>query len=137
MRRSILLSMMIALTAAASCNTHEEIDPLFLGNETVSLEIKGTVLFRFDDNSGQLGHNTGTHTFTAGNDDMTEYLWIRCSDEPLTEGQTVTADMKWCAGSATQSRRSQSLKVVKTDDQGHIWLWSGKDNVRAIVRRLD
>ena len=124
------------LWVLVSCNENKHMESALLEQETVCLQIKGKMVHRFDSATSQLGYNASKKQFRMGNDDMSEYFIITCSDIPAREGQSVTANLEWTQNNSIQKKTGVSFNVEKSSSDGTVWLWSRKEGIAAILHRL-
>lgn len=132
-RLFIIASVLLALV---SCSGNKHMESALLDEETVCLRIKGRVIHSFDAASCQLGYNAAKKQFRMGNDDMSEYFIVTCSDIPAREGQSVTAILEWTQNNSIQKKKGISFNVEKSSSDGTVWLWSRKDEIAVILHRL-
>ncbi len=135
MRKYLYLIILSAL-ALTGCKEKVEMDLNLYNSEKVSLMVKGRMVFTFSEENGQLGFNRTLRQFRAGNDDMTSYFVLTCSELPRQEGQEIRAELKRGSGSS-QSTSNIILKVEKYDDTGLVWLWNATDKTGAVVKILN
>jgi hypothetical protein len=126
------------LLAATGCRDPKKVepDPVMYESNQVSLMVKGKQVFTFTEGDGQLGYNPSLKQFRAGNDDMTSFFVLTCTDIPRQAGQEIRADIQWTAGNSVKSSNNITLKVEKTDGTGLVWLWNASDKTGAVVRIL-
>ena len=131
-----LLPFFLALLLLAGCRT-SEMDPGMLESSTVSLMVKGKMVFMLPDKEGQLGYNEERKEFRAGNDDMSSYFVLTCETLPVTKGQEITGFLRWTDDDGdVRTRNKLTVLVERYDDTGLVWLWCAKDKTGAIVKVL-
>lgn len=136
MRKYLYIIALVLL--CTGCHKKKVDMDLDMYNSTqVSLMVKGKKVFTFDDASGQLGYNRSLKQFRAGNDDMTSYFVLTCSELPRQEGQEITGNLQWGSGGSGKSSNGLTFKVEKYDDTGLVWLWSSADKTGAVVKILN
>ena len=133
--RHILILALLPLLAA--CGKKVEMDPVLYESDTVALMVKGKTVFTFDEGTMQLGFNRSRRQFRAGNDDMTSFFVLTCSELPRQEGQELTADVQWTSGSSVRTSSGLTFKVEKYDSTGLVWLWCATDKTGAVVKVLN
>lgn len=122
---------------AASCGGKKvEMDPILYDSDQVALMVKGKSMFTCTGNNCQIGFNRTLREFRAGNDDMTSYFVITCSELPAKEGQEIKADLQWTSGSSVKSSTGLTFQVEKID-AGLVWLWNATDKTGAVVKILN
>ena len=137
MRKSLpIITLLVILLLGTGCKKKVEMDLDMYNSEQVSLMVKGKKVFSYDEGDGQLAYNRSLRQFRAGNDDMTSFFIITCSDLPRQEEQEITADIQWTSGSSLKTSRGIRLKVEKYDGTGLVWLWNAADKTGAVVRIL-
>ena len=138
MRKSLpIITLLVILLLGTGCKKKVEMDLDMYNSEQVSLMVKGKKVFSFDEGAGQLAYNRALQQFRAGNDDMTSFFVITCSELPRQEDQEIVADIQWTSGSSLKTSRGIRLKVEKYDGTGLVWLWNAADKTGAVVRILN
>lgn len=136
MRKYLYIIALVLL--CTGCHKKKVDMDLDMYNSTqVSLMVKGKKVFTFDEATGQLGYNRSLKQFRAGNDDMTSYFVLTCSELPRQEGQEITGNLQWGSGGSGKSSNGLTFKVEKYDDTGLVWLWSSADKTGAVVKILN
>ena len=135
MRNCLYIIALILL--CASCKEKVEMDLDMYNSDQVSLMVKGKKVFSYDEGDGQLAYNRSLRQFRAGNDDMTSFFIITCSELPRQEEQEIVADIQWTSGSSLKTSRGIRLKVEKYDGTGLVWLWNAADKTGAVVKILN
>ena len=125
------------LPLLVSCGKKVEMDPLLYESGDIALMVKGKTVFTYTEGSMQLGFNRALRQFRAGNDDMSSFFVITCSDLPQEEGQVLTADVQWTSGSSIRTSSGLTFKVEKINDTGLVWLWNSTDKTGAVVKTLN
>ena len=120
--RKYLYILTLAVLACTGCDKKVEMDLDMYNSEQVSLMVKGKKVFTFDEATGQLGYNRTLRQFRTGNDDMTSFFVLTCSELPREEGQEIRADIQWTSGSSVKTTSGIVLKVEKYDGTGLVWL---------------
>ena len=134
MRKYIFILALVLLFTG--CKKKVEMDLEMYNSNQVSLMVKGKKVFTYDEGNGQIGFNRTLRQFRTGNDDMTSFFVLTCSELPREEGQEIRADIQWTAGNSVKSSNNITLKVEKTDGTGLVWLWNASDKTGAVVRIL-
>ena len=138
MRKSLHIILLLSLLLLGTgCRKKVEMDLDMYNSEQVSLMVKGKKVFSFDEGAGQLAYNRALQQFRAGNDDMTSFFVITCSELPRQEEQEIIADIQWTSGSSLKTSRGIRLKVEKYDGTGLVWLWNAADKTGAVVKILN
>ena len=135
MRKFIVIIALVLLFTG--CKEKVEMDLDMYNSNQVSLMVKGKKVFLYDDGTCQLGYNSSKRQFRAGNDDMTSYFVLTCSEAPRSQGQEIRADIQWTSGSSVKSTNGLTFKVEKYDNTGLVWLWNSTDKTGAVVKILN
>ena len=125
------------LLLATGCKEKVDMDLEMYNSDQVSLMVKGKKVFTFSEGDGQLGYNGTLRQFRAGNDDMTSFFVLTCSELPRQEGQEIRAELKWTSGSSVKTSNNLVFKVEKYDNTGLVWLWNATDKTGAVVKILN
>jgi len=125
------------LLLLVSCKPKVEMDPGLYASDTVSLMVKGKSVFTYDEGTMQLGFNRTLGQFRAGNDDMSSFFVLTCSEIPREEGQEIKADLQWTSGSSVKTSSGLTFKVEKYESTGLVWLWSAADKTGVVVKILN
>ena len=138
MRKYLYIIILLILSAVA-CKEKEtvEMDLGMYERNQVCLMVKGKKVYSFSDGEGQLAYNRTLKQFRAGNDDMSSFFVLTCSDLPRQEGQELRADLQWTSGSSVKSSTGITFKVEKMDGTGLVWLWNATDKTGAVVKILN
>ena len=135
--RKYLYIIALTVLACAGCEEKVDMDLEMYNSDQVSLMVKGKKVYTFDESAGQMAFNRTLRQFRVGNDDMTSFFILTCSELPREEGQEIRADLQWTSGSSVKPPVSVALKVVKYDGTGLVWLWNAADKTGAIVKILN
>ena len=136
MRKYLFVIALLALLCSG-CRKKVEMDLEMYNSDQVSLMVKGKKVFTYTEGTCQLGYNPSLRQFRAGNDDMTSFFVLTCSDLPRQEGQEIRAEIKWTSGSSVKTSGGVTLKVEKYDGTGLVWLWNAADKTGAVVKILN
>ena len=139
MSKRLPILLLLALTLAGCDNKKKEpeIDPGLETATEVCLNVKGARVFTYAEGTTQLGFNRALRQFRAGNDDMTSYFIVTCSELPVKEGQEIRADLSWTSGSIEKTSTKVAFTVEKIEDTGLVRLWCAADKTGAVVKILD
>ena len=137
--RKYLYIALLSLLACTGCREKGKVDMdlEMYNSDQISLMVKGKKVYTYDEGAGQTAFNRTLRQFRAGNDDMTSFFVLTCSDLPREEGQEIRADLQWTSGSSVKTTNGVTLKVEKYDGTGLVWLWNAADKTGAIVRILN
>lgn len=138
MSKRLSLLLLLALTLAG-CDKKKEpgMDPGLETATDVCLNVKGSRIFTYAEGTTQLGFNRALRQFRAGNDDMSSYFIVTCSELPVKEGQEIRADISWTSGSTVKTSSKVAFTVEKIEDTGLVRLWCAADKTGAVIKILD
>lgn len=137
MRKLLYIILLTTLSVLTACEKKVEMDPELYNSDQVGLMFKGKKVFTFTEGTMQLGFNRSLRQFRAGNDDMSSYFVITCSELPSTVGQEIRGEIKWTSGSSVKTASGITFKVEKYEDTGLVWLWCAEDKTGAVVKILN
>ena len=126
-----LLLLLLIVLSLSSCDRTLEPDSSFIGSSDIELTIAGSVIYKYDPVSWQLGYNPTTREFRASDDGMKNYFFTTCSAVPSSAGQKLDATIIWSSGSSTQTVKGR-FEVAKAQGDTY-WLWCGDKKTRAGV----
>ena len=135
MRKYLYIIALVLL--CSGCKKKVEMDLEMYNSNQISLMVKGRKVFTFDEGTCQLGYNRTLKQFRAGNDDMTSFFVLTCTDLPRTQGQEIQANLQWTSGSSVKTSNGLTFKVEKYEDTGLVWLWNSADKTGAVVKILN
>ena len=133
------LHILLAVIVLAGCDRKSkepETDPEIQSATQVFLKVKGNTVFKYSEGNTQMTYNEKLREFRAGNDDMSSYFVITCSELPVREGQELRADIKWTSGGKEKPSTGINFKVVGYESTGLVRLWCASDKTGAVVRIL-
>ena len=137
MRKFLYILLAVIVMAGCDRKTKEpETDPEIKSATQVFLKVKGNTVFKYSEGNTQMTYNEKLREFRAGNDDMSSFFVVTCSELPFREGQELRADLKWTSGSTVKSSTGVSFKVVGYESTGLVRLWCASDKTGAVVRIL-
>jgi len=129
--------LIAAVLLLAGCKGKVEMDPGLYNSDRICLMVKGKTVFSYTEGTTQLSYNRSLREFRAGNDDMSQYFILTCSELPTREGQEVRGNIRWTSGSSVKSTDGILFKVEKNDGTGLVWLWCAEDKTGAVVKILN
>ena len=139
--RKYLYLIAILILSATGCREKENagMDSGMYESNQVCLMVKGKLVFTFDEGEDQLAFNRTLKQFRAGNDEMTSFFVLACTNElPRTKGQEIRANLRWTSGNSIKSSDGLTFKVEKYEDNtGLVWLWNSADKTGAVVKILN
>ena len=131
-----IIPVILALAVFCSCDRSLEPDNSFVGSSDIELIVSGSIVYKYDPASWQLGYNPSKKEFRASDDAMKNWFNVTCSQIPSSTGQKLEATINWSSGSSTQSTKGK-FEVAKAQGDTY-WLWCGdkKSPVGVTVRIL-
>lgn len=133
MRRLI---MILAIAAAASACRGYDVDEVLLQREDISLTVKGDPHFIFNPLTCQFSHNSTTNEYRMFDDRLSDWVTLKCSQRPDTEGQSLTADISWTGSSSIRTEEGLKFVVQKTSAEGYVWLWNKSKSIGIVIKNL-
>ena len=128
--------VMLAVIASIATGCHWDIDEILLEREDISLTMKGEELFVYDPMTCQMSFSSTDNIYRLYVDRLSDWVIIKCSERPDTEGQDLTADISWTASSSTRSERGLKFTVRKTSADGKVWLWNKSKKIGIVIKNL-
>ena len=129
------ISSVFVICILIACN-RDKISPeeqAFMdADSTPAMIIDDREEIRYEENTYQCIFMDAPYTFCIASDDTKTYFILSCSELPDTEGQTITASLKWCVNNRIKEKRNQEFLVKKTDTKA-VWLWCRSLDVGVIV----
>ena len=116
------------------CVPNSELVETLLEEQEISLVWRGERQVTYDPDTYQLGYNSERCEYRVYDDRLAYWFIIKCSEQPVSEGQTLTADISWTGVNKTHEYKDIKLTVKKTDSSGHVWLWNQSNSIGIIVR---
>ena len=135
-RRAFFTFISISLLFLTGCRRDEPVDEDFLSGNDIELKVGSSVIHRFDPNTWQLSFSKDKLSYRVFDDKMSEYYQLTCSQLPLEKDQKLKGTVTWTTPRSTTTKKDLDFTVVKTDSQGTIWLWNGKEKIGISVRTI-
>ncbi len=133
-RRTILLT--VALVALLSGCDRSGARNAFVESGEIRLQVGRVVQFRYDPLKCQMSFNRDRKEFRIQTDNVSDFYAVRLSEIPVSEGQTLSADLSWTTATDVLNRKNLALRVVKTEGE-KIWLWSDSGRIGLSVVILE
>ena len=130
------LILLVSLAVLAACSPKETVDEVFVQSTDIQLRIDGVTLHTYQPLTWQLGSNRSRRQFRVMKDDGSAFYTLTCSAMPAQLDQTLEADLEWTSGSSVKNESGLSMKVVKTDADGTVWLWCNDKKIGVSIRTL-
>lgn len=122
------------MLAFASCQYN--VEEILLSRSDISLTMKGELEMTFDENTCQLGYNTGRNEFRVYDEKLANWFVLRCSAKPTSEGQKITADLEYTTADDVKTLTGLEFTVEDTNSDGFIWLWNRDKKIGVVVKVL-
>ena len=132
--KKLLLILTAALTVAG-CNTYT-MEEVLLQQSDISLSWRGDMQVIYKSSDCQLAYNDKRCEYRVYNDKLSDWFTITCSEKPVAEGQTFTAEVGWTSAKDIKRFKNLSFKVEKTDGSGRVWLWNESDRIGIIIKDI-
>lgn len=132
MKRIIIFAILVL---AASCQPAPEQDTL-LSQSEISLTWKGVTQLTYSGKDCQMAFNDRDIEYRVYDDNLTNWFIVRCSQKPMAEGETIVADVSWTGEKSIKSFTGKTFTVVKTDEQGLVWLKNSSDKIGIIIKNI-
>jgi hypothetical protein len=133
MKRLIIIAL--GLSCICSC-CRVDLDEVLLPREEVSLTLKGEPQFSYDPVTCQMSHKDRTNEYRVYDDRLSKWMIVKCTERPVTKGQTLHADVTWTASTATRVERNLKFTVEKTSPDGRIWMWNKSQSIGLVIKNL-
>lgn len=130
-----LMFILIVLASAAGCTLYTMEESL-LPREDISLTWKGDVQVSYESSSSQMGFNDARNEYRIYSDVLADWFVLKCSERPAGMDHIFQADVSWTGKKSTMTKTGIEFKVVKTDEQGKIWLWNESDKIGIIIKDI-
>lgn len=134
MKRLIILLTMAVLTVG--CEFLVVSNEFLLSQEEVSLSWKNAVQIKYDSASYQMGYNDKNFEYRIYDDKIANWFTIRCSEKPISEGQTIMADVQWTGSKSTMTFTELEFKVEKVGEDGLVWLSNTTNSIGIVIKNI-
>ena len=134
MIRRFLYTTVAALSLSA-CQFYN-IDEVLLSRSDISLTMKGELQMSFDQNTCQIGFNTGRNEYRVYDEKLENWFILRCSAQPTSEGQEIKATLEYTVKGDTKTLNDLEFVVERTSSEGLIWLWNRDKKIGVVVKAL-
>lgn len=129
------ITIILLLAAMVSCSPYD-IDEVLLQRDEISMTMKGIEQFVYDPLTCQMSHNSTENEYRMFNDNLSDWLIVKCHERPSDVGQDVTADVTWTASSSTRTLKGLIFRIEKTDASGTVWMWCRQKNIGIVIKNL-
>ena len=134
MKRLIILLTMAILTVG--CEFLVVSNEFLLSQEEISLSWKNAVQIKYDSASYQMGYNDKNFEYRIYDDKIANWFSVRCSEKPISEGQTIMADVQWTGSKSTMTFTEIEFKVEKVDEDGLVWLSNTTNSIGIVIKNI-
>jgi hypothetical protein len=132
MRKLVILAVIASIVTGCCW----DIDEVLLGKDDISVTMKGEDLFVYDPMTCQISFSSPDNIYRMYDDRLSDWVIIKCSDRPDTEGQNLIADVTWTASSSTRTEHGLKFTVQKTSADGKVWLWNKSKKIGIVIKNL-
>ena len=133
--RSLFRILLVVLAASLSACREQDLSEDFKLDDSIRMEIKGYVIFKYDPYNCQIGFNRDKCEFRVHTDNMSDFFQIRFDDMPAAEGQIVEGTVSWTTGDNLHNKKT-TFELVRLEGN-KIWLWSPSTRMAAVVEVLE
>ena len=130
-----LIFILTCIFTAVGCQP-EALTETLLTQTEVSLTFKGEVQMKYTPDTHQMSFNDRGREFRVHDDKLSEWFTVKYDKRPVSQGQTIVADVAWTATKGTKRYKGISLTVEKTDETGLIWLWNESLRIGIIIKDI-
>ncbi len=130
-----ITASLAALALLTACNRTMERNA-FVDSGEIRLQVGRAVQFRYDPLKCQMSFNRARREFRVQTDNVSDYYAVTLSVIPVSEGETLTADIFWTTETDVLHRKNLALEVVKIEGET-IWLWSDSGRIGLSVVVLE
>ncbi len=130
-----ITASLAALALLTACNRTMERNA-FVDSGEIRLQVGRAVQFRYDPLKCQMSFNRARREFRVQTDNVSDYYAVTLSAIPVSEGETLTADIFWTTETDVLHRKNLALEVVKIEGET-IWLWSDSGRIGLSVVVLE
>lgn len=134
MKRLIILLTMAVLTVG--CEFLVVSNEFLLSQEEISLSWKNAVQIKYDSASYQMGYNDKNFEYRIYDDKIANWFTVRCSEKPISEGQTIMADVQWTGSKSTMTFTELEFKVEKVGEDGLVWLSNTTNSIGIVIKNI-
>ena len=94
-------------------------------------------IFRYNPLTCQYSFNRQKAAFSIFTDSASDYITAVLSELPSEKGQKVSGELSWTTERDIKTQKISVLKVVKTAEDGTVWLWNSTEKIGLCVRIAD
>lgn len=128
--------MMILIATLIATGCQYDIDEILLERGDISFTMKGEVLFAYNPLTCQISHSASDNIYRMYDDMLSDWVEVKCSQRPDTEGQSLSAEITWTGTSSIRIERGLRFTVQKTSADGKVWLWNKSKKIGIVIKNL-
>ena len=133
----VYIICMIALICICGCDKRQEMLTAIMEADKVTLNVRGTIVFSYDETTCQLAYNTERNEYRAMTDDMSSWFVLKTQARMTTLDQEFVADLvyKTSKDKDEKSEKNRTFRIIKIDNSsGLVWLNCSSRNINMVVR---
>ena len=133
----VYIICMIALICIWGCDKRPEMLTAIMEADKVTLNVRGTIVFSYDETTCQLAYNTERNEYRAMTDDMSSWFVLKTQARMTTLDQEFVADLvyKTSKDKDEKSEKNRTFRIIKIDNSsGLVWLNCSSRNINMVVR---
>ncbi len=132
MKRVII---MLAFICTVACNPYD-MEEILLVKDDISLTLRGVEQFAYNPQTCQISHNHTTNEYRMFDDNLSEWVHLKCKEMPANEGQELQADLSWATAKGAKKMNGLTFRIEKTDSEGKIWMWCEQKSIGIVIKNL-
>ena len=127
---------MTIMLLTVGCNPQQETEIPLTETSEISLTWKGVRQVTYSPGNYQLAYNDSRHEYRVYDDKLANWFVLRCSEDPVSVGQRISADVSWTGKSSTKEFFGLEFTVEKTDEDGQIWLYNSSYKIGIVIKNI-
>ena len=131
-----LIILLTTAVLAAGCEFVVVSNEFLLSQEEISLSWKNAVQIIYDPAGYQLGYNDKNIEYRVYDDKIANWFTLKCSEKPISEGQTIMADVEWTGSKGTKTFTGLEFKVEKISEDGLVWLSNSTNSIGIVIKNI-
>lgn len=135
MKKLIYIYIILGLAAVTGCRRFD-VDEILLERDDLSLTVKGELMFSYDPLTCQTSQNVTENEYRLFDDDLGNWVVVRCEDKPTFEGQELNATISWTTIDDVRKENDLEFEVHKIDSKGKIWMWNNSKDIGVVIQEL-
>ena len=133
----VYISGILALICICGCDKRQEMQAAIMETDKVTLNVRGTTVFSYDENKCQLAYNTERNEYRAMADDMSSWFVLKTQARMTTLDQEFDADLVYRnpKDKNEKAEKNRVFRIIKIDNEsGLVWLNCSSRNINMVVR---